>query len=302
MRRGPRFVLGAAWLALAGVAFVPVAAADQQPRRIVSIGGAVTEIVYALGAGEHLVAVDSTSSYPAAARQLPDVGYMRALAAEPILALAPDLVLAAADAGPPVVLRQLKAAGVGVVTIAEDPSPAGVVAKIHAVAAALGRPQAGQRLAARVAAAFAAVRSKVSAVLASHDRPRVLFLLSAGSGSPLAAGTGTSAERIIRLAGGDNAIRGYRGYKPLAPEALVAAAPDVLLVAERTLDILGGARSLLARPAIAATPAGRNRRLVAMDGLLLLGFGPRTPAAIATLATQLHPDAARLDPATQAAR
>jgi iron complex transport system substrate-binding protein len=117
----------------------------------------------------------------------------------------------------------------------------------------------------------------------------VLFLLSIGDGAPLAAGLGTSAAGIIALAGGENAIDGFEGYKPLTPEAAATAAPDVLLVTTRTLEALGGPQAVLARPEIAATKAGRDGRLVALDGLLLLGFGPRTPEAIRALASALHP-------------
>lgn len=119
-------------------------------------------------------------------------------------------------------------------------------------------------------------------------RPSVLFLLSIGGGAPLAAGRGTSAAEIITLAGGRNAVQAFEGFKPLSAEAAIAAAPDVLLVTDRSLAALGGRESLLARPELALTPAGRARRVVAMDGLLLLGFGPRTPDAALRLASALH--------------
>ena len=120
--------------------------------------------------------------------------------------------------------------------------------------------------------------------------PSVLFLLSIGRGAPLAAGRETSAASIIELAGGRNAIDAFEGYKPLSPEAMVGAEPDFLLVTDRTLDLLGGEQELLSRPEIAATPAGREARLITMNGLLLLGFGPRTPEAIRSLAAGLHPE------------
>lgn len=266
----------AALLALAG----PAAAAE----RVVAIGGSITEIVYALGAAEMLAAVDSTSLYPPAARDLPDVGYMRRLSAEPILALGPDLVLAIAEAGPPQVLDQLRSAGIPVETVADVPTPDGVLGKIRAVAGALGRAQAGEALAAKVAAGFAAL----PAAAAEAERPKVLFLLSTGRGAPLAGGQETTADGIIRLAGGRNAIEGFAGYKPLSPEAALAAAPDVILCMDRTVEQMGGAEAILGQPTVAQTPAGRARRLVSMDGLLLLGFGPRTPEAAALLAERLR--------------
>lgn len=254
--------------------------------RIVSIGGSVTEIVYALGAGSRLVAVDQTSLHPPEAQDLPDVGYLRALSAEPILSLAPDLVLVEADAGPPEVLTQLESAGVIVARMPDQPDIVGVQAKILAVAAALGLEDKGAELASQVSEDHARVIAQVGKV---QTQPRVMFVLSAGRGAPLVAGEGTSAESIISLAGGRNAISGFPDYRPLSPEAGVAASPDVILVTYRTMRLLGGVEGLISLPGIVGTPAADSRRIVSIDGLLLLGFGPRTPEAIATLAESLHP-------------
>jgi iron complex transport system substrate-binding protein len=132
-----------------------------------------------------------------------------------------------------------------------------------------------------------------AAISRIRDRPKVLFLLSVGNGgAPMSGGAATSSDGVIRLAGGVNAVAGFEGYRPVSPEAIIEAAPDIVLVTHRSLRMLGGVDALLARPAIAATPAGRAKRVVAMDGLLLLGFGPRIGEAIVTLARSLHPDAA----------
>jgi len=260
------------------------AAADK--RRIISIGGSVTEIVYALGAGSRLVAVDQTSLHPPEAQDLPDVGYLRALSAEPILSLAPDLVLVEADAGPPDVLTQLAGAGVTVARMPDEPDIGGVQAKIRKVAAALGLADKGAELARQVGEDHALVIAQIGTV---QSQPRVMFVLSAGRGAPLVAGEGTSAQAIIGLAGGRNAISGFPDYRPLSPEAGVAASPDVILVTDRTMRLLGGIEGLLTLPGIVGTPAADSRRIVSIDGLLLLGFGPRTPEAVATLAEALHP-------------
>lgn len=255
--------------------------------RIVSVGGAVTEIVFALGLSDRVVAVDSTSRYPDEAAAKPDVGYMRRLGAEPILALEPTLVLAVEDAGPPDALEQLREAGVPVVLVPDESSPAGVMEKIAVVAKALDAREEGRVLETR----FEAEMREASALVDTMTvRPRVLFLLSIGSGgAPLAAGRNTSAAGIIELAGGINAIDEFEGYRPLSPEAAVDAAPEVILVTDRSLRLLGGERELLAIPEIALTPAGQHERIVALDGLLLLGFGPRTATAVAELARRLHP-------------
>ena len=254
---------------------------------VVSIGGAVTEIAYALGAAARIVAVDATSVYPPEVRGKANVGYMRRLAAEPILALEPALILAVADAGPLSVLEQLRASGVAVVLVPDEPSIQGVIRKVEIVSTALGAEREGKVLAARILSEF---ETLIAAVGTAAPRPRVLFLLSIGQGgAPLAGGRKTSADGIIRLAGGANAVDAFEGYKPLSPEAAVAARPEIILVTERSLDLLGGAEGLLALPEVAVTPAGQARRILSLDGLLLLGFGPRTGQAVSWLARELHP-------------
>lgn len=268
------------------VLLVPAAHAAEQ--RIVSIGGSVTEIVYALGVEDRLVAVDSTSLYPEAATELPDVGYMRRLSAEPILALEPDHILAIADAGPKPVLDQLREAGVEITIIGDEPSPEGIVDKIKDVALALDLTDRGEALAEQVAADFAALAEEVNEVAALPTSPqRLMFVLNTGRGAPMVGGTGTSADAIIRLAGAENAVIGLDGYKPLSPEAAIEAAPDVILTMNRSVEASGGREALLAQPDIALTPAGQNRALISMEGLFLLGFGPRTPEAARTLAAAL---------------
>lgn len=257
----------------------------EEARRIVVVGGALTEVVYALGAQDRIVGVDTTSSYPPETEALAKVGYMRRLSAEGVLSLKPDLVLAAADAGPPSVLDSLGAAGVAVRTAPDNDSIDGVYEKIRFVGETLGQEDKAEALVEQVRAEMASVAEQIAA---AKDAPKVLFLISAG-GAPIAAGDDTSAATVIEKAGGRNAVIGFEGYKPLSMEAAVAAQPDVVLVPTHAVAMMGGEAAILARPELQATPAGREGRLVVMDGLLLLGLGPRTPEAVATLARALHP-------------
>jgi iron complex transport system substrate-binding protein len=274
------FLLGL-WIAL----FASMCAgAETAVQRIVSVGGELTEIVYALGAEARLVGVDTTSQWPAATRALPKVGYMRTLSAEGILSLAPTLVLATTHAGPPVVLSQLREAGVPLVILPAEPNVAGAEAKIRGVAEALGLESQGPVL-------VRALRSRVERALAGIPAgagPRVLFLMGFQQGAPIAAGEGTSAQAMIELAGGTNALTGFSGYRPVSPEALTQARPEVLLMPEHALGAMGGAEGILSRPGIEPTCAGRQRRVVVMDGLYLLGFGPRLGEAVTDLAQALR--------------
>lgn len=284
---GCRWVGISRWLATLGLAVIGawVSGQARASERVVAIGGDITEIIYALGAEGRLVGTDTTSHYPAEAQKLPKVGYLRALGAEGILSLAPSLVIVSGDAGPQATLDQIRLAGVKLVAVPSEESPDGVVAKIRSVAHALGLPDDGQGLAARVAAGFARVKG---APPPGKTAQKVLFILSVGRGAPLAGGAGSSADRMIRLAGGVNAIDGFSGYKPLSVEMAIQAAPTAILVIDRTLDLMGGMEALRRSPLVANTPAGRNGNLIVMDGMYLLGFGPRTPEAARDLAVNLY--------------
>ena len=257
-------------------------------KRIVSVDGAITEIIYALGFADDIVAVDTTSYYPPDVLSKPKVGYLRQLASEPILALDPTVMIAGGDAGPPDILAQMREAGLNIVMAPDDPSLQGVMTKIDLVSGVLGVPEKGAALATKLRSEMAALNARIAKVV---DRPRVMFVLSVGQGgAPLVAGTDTAAAGIIEMAGGQNIVDDFEGYKPLSPEAMVAAAPDVIVVTHRSLRLLGGQDVLLQIPEIAATPAGAERRVVAMDGLLLLGFSLRLPQAVQGLAEALHPE------------
>jgi len=255
--------------------------------RVVSLGGAVTETVFALGLDSLLVGVDRSSVYPPEARDLPDVGYFRTLGAEGVLSLAPEVVLAAEESGPPTVLRRLREAGVRLVEIPSESSPAGAVEKVRRVAGALGVPARGHALAEAMEERFAEARRL-------RDRrslsPRVLFVWSQGGGSLLVSGTGTSAATMLELAGAENAVTGFEGFKPLTAEAAVAAGPDVVVVPRSTLERLGGVPGLLAVPGLSATPAAREGRVVTVEILSFIGFGPRTADALVELMRALHPE------------
>ena len=259
----------------------------QPYERIASAGGDLTEIVVALGAGDELVGIDSTSTYPTEITELPNIGYVRALSAEGVMTLAPDLVLGAYDVGPQTVLDQLQAAGV---TVAIAPGGEGaetVPDKIRFVGEALELSDRADALVATFEAEMAELASKIDTV---ENKPKVLFILSMQNGAPNVGGEGSSADAIIKLAGGQNAATGFEGYKPMNREALMAAAPDVILMMDGHADRAGGIDEVLASPGIALTPAGQTKRSITMDGMLLLGFGPRTPQAVRELARGLHPE------------
>ncbi|WP_274628726.1 heme/hemin ABC transporter substrate-binding protein [Arvimicrobium flavum] len=255
--------------------------------RVASIGGAITEIVYALGEEKKLAARDSTSVYPEAALGLPDVGYMRRLSPEGVLSVNPTGILALQGSGPKETIDVLKKASVPYVEIEESWDHAGIVERIRAVGQAIGAPAKAEELALKVDGKLKQAEDLTAGV---KERKRVLFILSMQGGKILASGSNTAANGIIELAGAVNAVEGYEGYKQLTDEAAIAARPDVILMMVRggEHDSLGA--DLFAHPAIAGTPAGQEKKLIKMDGAYLLGFGPRTADAITELAHSLYGD------------
>jgi len=252
--------------------------------RIVSIGGGVTEILFRLGAEAQLVGTDTTSLYPPAAQATPKVGYARTLSAEGVLALRPSLLIASAAAGPPVVIEQLREAGVAMVRADPAHSIEALIANVRTIALAIGRPEAGERLVNELEDEW---RRLQAAMRVPATPPRVLFVLSHVAGNVQVAGQDTAADALIRLAGAQNAMQGFRGFRPLAAEAVISAAPDLLLTTRQGIEALGSERQLLAQPGLALTPAGRAGRVLARDALFLLGGGPRLPQAVAELARHL---------------
>lgn len=280
-----RYRMGAAALAACLVLGQPVLA-QEKAGGIVSLGGSVTEIIYALGAADRLIARDTTSSFPPEAQALPDVGYVRALSPEGVLSVSPQLIVAEEGAGPLETITVLQGADIPFIQVPEVYSAEGIMAKIVAVGDAIGEPEKAQKLANEIAVKL----EQVAAISADHaDEPkRVMFILSTQGGRIMASGTGTAAQAMIEMAGGQNAVSAFEGYKSMTDEAVILSAPDVILMMERGGTHDSVIDDLVKLPAIAATPAGANRSVIRMDGLYLLGFGPRTADAVSELTNALY--------------
>lgn len=252
---------------------LPLSAGAATATRIVSLGGDVTETIYAIHAESQLAGVDSTSTWPEAATTLPNVGYVRQLSAEGVLALRPDLILATHDAGPPTAVTHLRDAGVHIESLPASRTPADVEAKIRDIGRLTDHAKAADALATSVAHTFAEL---ATAVAAMRSHPRAVFLMSMGQGSPMAAGNDTAADRALMLAGAINVAHDVPGYKAISPEALVAMKPDVIVLMKEREDAVGGVDGVLKMPGVSDTPAGKAKRVYFVEGQALLGFGPRT--------------------------
>ncbi|MBI4048849.1 MAG: ABC transporter substrate-binding protein [Devosia nanyangense] len=269
----------------------PALAQDLKPfpdtSRLVAVGGSLTEIIFALGEEGRLVGRDSTAVYPEEALKLPDVGYMRALSPEGVLSVNPSALLVLEGSGPKEALDVLSKASIPYETVPEGFTHEGILAKIKAVGQALGVEDKAKQLAETVDKDLKDAEELTRNV---PQRQKVLFILSMQDGKVQASGTGSAANGIIALAGAENAITDYQGYKALTDEAIINAKPDVILMMDRGGELAVSDETLFSHPALSLTPAGQNKRIVRIDGAYLLGFGPRTASAIRDLAKAIYGD------------
>lgn len=266
-----------------GLMAVTGGAHAQAPPRIVSLDGTVSEILCDLGLQDRLVGIDVTSTYPESLQKLPKVGHNRNISVEGVLAQKPTLVLTTEKAGTKAdVLDQLRSAGVQVITFKQEFSVEGTRKLINDIAATCRVPSKAKAVVRRM-------ENDLAKVQKATGRPKVLFIYARGAGTMFVAGHGTPVEKMIDLAGGQNATPQFDDFKPLTTEALVAANPDIILLFDSGLESLGGDPGLLNVPGVAQTSAGKNKRFVTMDGHLLTGFTPRLGKALSELARKMGP-------------
>lgn len=254
--------------------------------RIIPLDGDIAEIVFALDLGANVVATDLSATYPPEADALPEIGYQRALSAEAVAAFAPTVLLATDIAGPPEALDDMRRLGFPLVIVPNETTSAGAGQKIRAVAEALGVPQRGESLASAVDSAIA----EAAAPPGGERRPRVIALYLRGTAAQLVLGESSNTRWLIEAAGGIDVSEsmGITDPVPISAEAILAAAPEVVLVPEAGLTSVGGVDGLLDIGGLAETPAGRNRHVLFYDDQLLLGNGPRTAEVLARLRDDLR--------------
>lgn len=253
---------------------------DVSGARIISAGGSITEVMYALGLGDRIVAVDASSFYPLQATKLPQIGYFRSLAAEGLMSLNPDILVAANGAGPDVVLRQVEALGVTVKSYEQSIyTLESWEALIRSIGEDFNRASAAQKL----------VESVNKGIVRHLDRRNfqdnklnAIALLSIGQRGPVAAGSNTVPDLLLKLAGVNNVAKSLEGYKPFSNELLAKQKIDILLVPSHVVESLGGEEAICENQIIKLATSNECNLFV-MDPLLLLGFGARLDQAVGDL-------------------
>ena len=250
------------------------------PKRIVSLSGSLTEIVDALGLGANIVAVDVTSDYPSYVKEIPKVSKNRSITAEGIASFRPDIVLGFEGEVSAAVLAQFKTLNISCVLFKQEFSEAGLTGLVRKVGQALNVTTKGNQVADQLSKDLKSAIAKGK----SSKATKMMFVYARGAGAMSVSGSGTAVDAVIKLAGAQNVMKGFTGYKTYNTEALVQANPEVILLFDFGMSSLGGKEAILKLPGVNLTTAGKNKRVIAMDASLLNGFSMRLPQAI----QQLH--------------
>jgi iron complex transport system substrate-binding protein len=250
----------------------------KQSARIVSLNGAISEIIVGLGHESKIVATDITSNYPESVNKLPKVGHNRSIQAEGILAQNPDIVVGIEKDLNPKVIKQIISSGVKVVLFDQEHSVEGTKKLIQGVKDSLQFESINDSLDIKI-------DQSISKLEIFENPPKVLFIYARGAGTILVAGQKTQMNEMISIAGGQNAVSDFESFKPLTAEAIVSANPDVILMFTTGAQSLNGVFENV--PGIMQTNAGKNKQIITMDGQYLAGFGPRAGEAALELNQKL---------------
>ena len=266
--------------------------AGGEGQRIVCIGSAYNEMIYALGAEANLVGVDYSSTYPPEIKKLPTVGYHRALSAEGILSLKPTLILHDNNIGPENVVRQLQSLNIPMKTFsAKDDSVDGAKSLLREMGAFFNKQQRAEELCAKLDQGMTAA---AEAVKQYNTTPRVavihfgrasnVYLVVGSSGG----GDASTAGKMVDLAGGTMAIQKRGMQQMTSPEVIAQSNPQVILMTEYGFDRLGSMDQAKTLPGVAETDAAKNNRIYRVSEHELMFFGPDTGENIQKLAKTIH--------------
>lgn len=253
-------------------------------KRIVSLNGALSEILADLDYGNQIVGRDVTSTYPEFIRDsVKDLGHVRSLSIEAILALQPNLIMATDDELSDDLEKSIRDSGIEFKLFSQEFSIEGTKELISEVADYVGETEKQKSI-------FEDIDKSLKKLETFENQPKVLFVYARGAGTLMVAGEDTQMQKMVNLAGGKNAIPGITGFKPLTEEAILENNPDVILMFDSGLESVGGKKGFIKSiPAISQTSAGENKAIITMEGGLLADFGPRVGKAVYQLNQLLKP-------------
>ena len=275
MNKKPKILIIFIYLLIFNPSFLYACNETKNSDRITVAGGSVTEILYFLGSEDKIIAVDVTSNYPEEAQNFPSIGYVRNLSAEGILSLKPSIIIGEDDMGPPSVIDQIKRTGIDIYVIQENHTSEGIIDKIKCIGNILGKKEKTHKL---IEDVINPLKNEldIKSNNPNLDNVKVMFILSMDSGTPVVSGKKTSADGFINMTGASNAFKDFEGWKPVGTESIINAAPDFILISNRGAHSYSDLDKISEHPSIKYTPAALNGNIIALDGMEMLGFGPRT--------------------------
>jgi len=255
-------------------------------QRIVIAGGSLTEIVFALGAGDEVVGVDKTSSYPEKVKQLPQIGYWKLLNIEGVLSLKPTLFITLNDVEPDNVIQKVSESKVDVLALQRVPGTIELLYEnINKIASKLNKQKEGELLINRIKTNLADIQTKI----ATHPQKTKVLSLMSMSGTNSVAGKNTTIDALIAIAGGENLAK-HNSFKSYTAESIIAINPEVIILNKYSIDQLGGLDKIATIPGITETAAFKNNRITIIDDSYLFGIGPRVDEAAKLLFQSFYPE------------
>lgn len=275
---------GGVFLLLTGKSDTRQTITDKPPQRIVSLAPNVTEILFALGAGDKVVGVSNNSDYPEPAKKITRVGTFWKPDTETVVSLEPELVITLSFSQQKQTARTLESLGYNVLTLEIEKIP-DLYEAIKKIADAAGCSETGERLAGELKSKIAALESKYK----SESPKKVLWVIQ---NDPIrTAGRETFINRLIEIAGGENIVPpSLQKYPSLPTEELLARSPEVIIHSAATGVDVKAQRETIRRKweKWRQIPAVKNKRIYIINPDTVQRLGPRLPSGIKTVARCLH--------------
>ncbi|MCM8526478.1 MAG: ABC transporter substrate-binding protein [Lentisphaeraceae bacterium] len=272
---------------LAAVFMLSLLSSGAAERKIITLGSAVTEIMYELGFGSELVARDYGSTFPAQTEKLPSLGADHKINVEDVINHKPTHVVVYDRRGTyQGLIKKLKEASVRVTEVQLTNSVEQTKAAVRSIAKEFGVEKKGEDLISKIENDLKKVQGYVKSKKKSH---KTIFIYARGVGTQMLAGEKTSAEELIKLAGATPAIAGFSGFKPVNAEKIILANPEAIFLFDSGLESLGGVEGVCSIKSFKFTKAVQEKRIVALDDRSL-NLGPRIGLFAMELAKKLHGD------------
>jgi len=261
--------------------------------RVVCLSKQITEMIYELGKGHDLVAVDLSSTYPDSAKMLKTVGYHMALSPESIIAMNPDLVIHGNDVGPANVLPQIEKAGLNIKVFPGGRSIDSAEILLKNLGKFFGVEKRADSIVKKMEADIAKAADTLKA-LGIKDSLRVMIIHFGlrNNNYFVMSGRGGVGDKMLRLAGCSPATYDGKGAREMSAEAVALANPDVIVATDFGFDRMGSMDKFISSvPGVSLTNAGKNKRIVRFEEHDIVYFGPRTGENVIKLINLIHPAA-----------